>query len=154
MYIHMYVHMYVQCVCMYVPTCMYSMYISNIVELHSSRIHNCAVVPSPADPSPPVNVVAENVTSRTVVVSWDPPVEPNGVILNYTVTFRGIDSPNPVGRDFHQIRTESTVVTSAVLTGLIPGSTYNISVTASTIAGEGEPSEEVSTTTDDEGDLL
>jgi hypothetical protein len=102
------------------------------------------------DPSPPVNVVAENVTSRTVVVLWDPPVEPNGVILNYTVTFRGIDSPNPVGRDFHQSRTESTVVTSAMLTGLIPGSTYNISVTASTIVGESEPSEEVSTTTDDE----
>ena len=130
------------------------MYISNIVELHNSRIHNCAVIPSPADPSPPVNVVAENVTSRTVVVLWDPPVEPNGVILNYTVTFRGIDSPNPVGRDFHQSRTESTVVTSAMLTGLIPGSTYNISVTASTTAGESEPSKEVSTTTDDEGDLL
>ena len=38
-------------------------------------------------PSEPVNLSYENVTASSITLSWEPPLEPNGVILQYRVTY-------------------------------------------------------------------
>jgi hypothetical protein len=38
-----------------------------------------------AVPSPPLNVTAKQLNAHQVVVSWQPPISPNGKIVSYVV---------------------------------------------------------------------
>uniref|UniRef100_A0A8C9TAU7 Protein tyrosine phosphatase receptor type Q n=1 Tax=Scleropages formosus TaxID=113540 RepID=A0A8C9TAU7_SCLFO len=79
--------------------------------------------------SPPVMGSSKNVTASSIYLSWHPPVEPNGVITEYTVAVQSQD-----GSD-----TTVTPNTSLVLTGLIPFSPYNVSIAAVNRRGMGPP---------------
>ena len=68
----------------------------------------------------------------SIVLSWRPPLEPNGVIIAYEVRYssEGITAE----------KTNVTVIgqdNSFTITGLLPSTRYNISVVAYTIVGPG-----------------
>ena len=85
-------------------------------------------------PSQPLNVAAESGT-RSIIVSWQPPAEPNGVITQYTITI------TPLNSNSSQEFTASGSATSYTVPGLVPYQLVAITVTASTSAGKGPPSE-------------
>ncbi|KAL4660218.1 phosphatidylinositol phosphatase PTPRQ-like [Arapaima gigas] len=79
--------------------------------------------------SPPVLGSSKNVTPSSIHLSWFPPVEPNGVITEYTVVVQGQN-----GSD-----TTVTPNTSLTLIGLAPFTHYNVSITAVNRCGVGPP---------------
>ena len=72
-----------------------------------------------------------SVTNTTVLITWDPPLTPNGDSLVYEVHYQG-EGGQEGGR------VVNVTATSVELTGLRPESTYTISVRAYTAAGPGE----------------
>ena len=83
-----------------------------------------------APSSPPINLVADVIGSRFVILSWLPPAVPNGVITSYTVSY------NLTG-----VSTSVVVQTGEQFTipGLDPYSYYQFTVFASTAIGDGPP---------------
>ena len=79
---------------------------------------------------------------------------PNGVILGYNVTYRGLATPNAVGPAFAEEMSIVVMNTSVELSSLSPGSNYSIRVTAFTTVGEGPPSEDVQTATNEDSKLF
>uniref|UniRef100_H2VD29 receptor protein-tyrosine kinase n=1 Tax=Takifugu rubripes TaxID=31033 RepID=H2VD29_TAKRU len=85
-------------------------------------------------------------TSRSFSLSWPPPEQPNGIILDYEIRFY----------DKSQTLLNSSVVQSqtpgVVLEGLRPGTGYVVQVRARTVAGYGAYSKDMlfQTLTDDE----
>ncbi|XP_028306525.1 phosphatidylinositol phosphatase PTPRQ isoform X2 [Gouania willdenowi] len=77
--------------------------------------------------SAPVLVSTRNLSSSSIDVAWQRPLEPNGEIMEYTLTLFG-----PGGSD-----TTVTINTSTVLTDLLPYTPYNLSITAATRKGSG-----------------
>jgi len=67
--------------------------------------------------------------ARDAVVSWDPPLRPNGIITNYTLRYYIDESDD---ENFAVIRT-----TTANLTLLKPFSNYTVLIFSSTEAGMG-----------------
>uniref|UniRef100_A0A8C6V780 receptor protein-tyrosine kinase n=1 Tax=Neogobius melanostomus TaxID=47308 RepID=A0A8C6V780_9GOBI len=80
-------------------------------------------------------------TSRSFSLSWPPPEQPNGIILDYEIRYY-----DKVGS---MMLSETT---SVVLEGLMPGTGYVVQVRARTVAGYGVYSKEMlfQTLTDDE----
>ena len=80
--------------------------------------------------SPPINLIADMIGSRFVILSWLPPAIPNGVITSYTITY------NLTG-----VSTSVVVRTGEQYTipGLNPYSYYQFTVLASTAIGDGPP---------------
>ncbi|XP_055030835.2 phosphatidylinositol phosphatase PTPRQ [Misgurnus anguillicaudatus] len=76
----------------------------------------------------------QNISSTSIRVSWEPPLNPNGKITYYTVYAHNLFT--------NQELQEMTNTTSIVLTGLEKYSSYKLRVAASTAAGESPPSEE------------
>ena len=90
-----------------------------------------------APTSPPANVVAMDITSNSITVMWYevPPIEQNGVIIAYEITYTplenftgviGINSTNVFGSDL-----------SVSLVGLQEYVNYSIQVRAYTSEGPG-----------------
>ena len=75
-------------------------------------------------------------------MEWSPPLTPNGVILNYQVSYVGLESVNPVPDSFEtvEILNLSGTTYTVDVAGLSPHSLYNISVRAFTSVGGGEES--------------
>ncbi|XP_068726160.1 phosphatidylinositol phosphatase PTPRQ-like [Montipora capricornis] len=96
--------------------------------------------------APPVNISGRNESSTSIFVQWNqvPPVDQNGVILSYTVTYRAL----PSGSE----QTEYVIAptTSATLTGLNEYTNYSITVFASTIKGPGNRSVPIVVITDED----
>lgn len=67
-------------------------------------------------------------SSSSLMVEWAEPAIPNGVITNYLITWSSPD-------DFENLTI--THDTNYTLTGLLPCTTYTVSVSASTIKGYG-----------------
>lgn len=80
--------------------------------------------------------------SRSVLISWDPPAAPNGVLTNYTVL-----------RGDQEVMTVDASTTQLNVTSLLPFSTYTFSVVVCTSAGCVE-SPSVSATTLEDGELM
>ena len=82
----------------------------------------CVLTPSPV-PSEPQNVAAHAVSFSCVDVSWTPPLDPGGndsaAINHYHITWNGGN---------HTI--EDGTSTNYQVTGLTPGTSYTIIVTA------------------------
>ena len=74
-----------------------------------------------------------SVTNTTLLITWDPPLAPNGDILVYEVHYQGEGGQEGGG-------VVNVTATYMELTGLKPESTYTISVRAYTAAGPGEES--------------
>ena len=90
-------------------------------------------------PGPPSNVAINPQTSRSLLLSWDPPTQPNGVITGYNYSCYQVES--------NEIITGSVTSTSTVIHQLLPNTNYYCSVSASTLAGVGPSSPTVNATT-------
>lgn len=94
-------------------------------------------------PSPPLNVKAQDVTSNSVVITWEPPQSPNGRLLGYEV----ISTPNGGSLSIYGVENNS----ACKLTGMKSNTMYSISVRAKTPAGFGVKSIPVTFSTPQSG---
>ena len=101
-------------------------------------------------PSTPVNVLAVVADNTSLLLMWDPPTIPNGIILYYRVEYFGVETTSTVNSSFYDVR-DMTVynVTSTFINDLVPFSTYNITVAAAISIGEGPPSSLVANMTEE-----
>ena len=107
----------------------------------------CVVLIEPN--APPANVQGHNTSSTSIWVDWEtvPVAYQNGIILTYTVTYRAL----PAGiLQTVKVRAPSTQVT---LRGLKKYTNYSISVFASTLKGDGNASDQITVTTDEDSKL-
>uniref|UniRef100_A0A3P9K2Y6 Protein tyrosine phosphatase receptor type Q n=1 Tax=Oryzias latipes TaxID=8090 RepID=A0A3P9K2Y6_ORYLA len=82
------------------------------------------------DPSsPPVLLSTKNLTSSSIQVVWQRPLEANGEITDYTLILSGPGGPN----------TTQTLNTSVIFTNLIPYTAYNLTIISATRKGVGPP---------------
>lgn len=89
-----------------------------------TRLDLCVtLVPSSA----PVLVSTRNVSSSTIEVVWQRPLEANGEITEYILTLFG-----PGGSNITH-----TPATSLILNNLLPYTAYNLTITAATRKGSG-----------------
>uniref|UniRef100_A0A672MPZ9 Sidekick cell adhesion molecule 1 n=1 Tax=Sinocyclocheilus grahami TaxID=75366 RepID=A0A672MPZ9_SINGR len=95
-------------------------------------------------PGPPMRLVFPEVRLTEVRVVWQPPVDPNGIIMGYQVAYR-LDSGDPnqfitveVGPDTRQFTTSN----------LTPESAYIFRISAKTEQGWGAPAQAVVITTE------
>ena len=77
-------------------------------------------------PSAPLNVMAYNTSSTSIMVTWQPPVSPFGIIRSYQVSYLA-------NRGTTIATSDTDVVTSTLLTGLSIYTTYTIFVRARTV---------------------
>ena len=85
-------------------------------------------------------------TSTSIFVKWDdvPSENQNGIIRSYTVRYRSVSVEGPFNT--------TTVFTKEVnLTGLIKNESYNVSVLATTVKGDGPYSDPKEFTTNEGG---
>ncbi|XP_054688920.1 phosphatidylinositol phosphatase PTPRQ isoform X5 [Grus americana] len=85
-------------------------------------------------PSSVQNISYKNISSSSVLLYWDPPANPNGKIIHYTVYAMELDTE----RAFHT----TTSNNSLLMTGLKKYTNYKMRVAASTTIGESALSEE------------
>ncbi|XP_064365629.1 phosphatidylinositol phosphatase PTPRQ isoform X1 [Dromaius novaehollandiae] len=85
-------------------------------------------------PSSVQNISYKNISSSSVLLYWDPPANPNGKIIHYTIYAMELDTK----RAFHT----TTSNNSLLMTGLKKYTNYKMRVAASTTVGEGALSEE------------
>ncbi|XP_047246635.1 phosphatidylinositol phosphatase PTPRQ [Girardinichthys multiradiatus] len=90
--------------------------------------------------SPPLLMSTRNLSSSSIAVVWQRPLEANGEITEYTLTMSGHGSTN----------TTQTPNTSIILTNLVSYTAYNLTIIASTRKGAG-PSLLVHLHTDESG---
>ncbi|XP_052630621.1 phosphatidylinositol phosphatase PTPRQ isoform X1 [Harpia harpyja] len=85
-------------------------------------------------PSSVQNISYKNISSSSVLLYWDPPANPNGKIIHYTVYAMELDTK----QTFHT----TTSNNSLLMTGLKKYTNYKMRVAASTTIGESALSEE------------
>ncbi|XP_074726766.1 phosphatidylinositol phosphatase PTPRQ isoform X4 [Strix uralensis] len=85
-------------------------------------------------PSSVQNISYKNISSSSILLYWDPPANPNGKIIHYTVYAMELDTK----RAFHT----TTSNNSLLMTGLKKYTNYKMRVAASTTIGESALSEE------------
>ncbi|XP_058536032.1 receptor-type tyrosine-protein phosphatase F isoform X4 [Ochotona princeps] len=89
-----------------------------------------------APSSPPRRVQARMLSASTMLVQWDPPEEPNGLVRGYRVYYTP-DSRRPLSA-WHKHNTDAGHLTT--VGSLLPGITYSLRVLAFTAVGDGPPS--------------
>lgn len=104
-----------------------------------------ALVTGPPAPAAPPFLFTEVLSNSSVFLMWDDIPEPT---LQYQVLFTGISTPNPVAAAFFQTQNISVMFqTSTIISGLLPGSTYNFSVRVDdSVAGLSPPVSAINTT--------
>ena len=98
-------------------------------------------------PSAPLNVTARNDSSTSILVTWVPPMTPNGMIRSYRVEFTRMNDSN-----VDDVTTDN-IATSVIIGMLEKFTTYEVQVFATTVE-EGDGSEIVTVTTDEDSELL
>ncbi|XP_078139181.1 phosphatidylinositol phosphatase PTPRQ [Centroberyx gerrardi] len=83
--------------------------------------------------SAPLVVSTRNLSSSSIAVVWQRPLEANGEITEYALTLSGPTGSN----SSHASNTSYTSNTSITLTNLLPYTPYNLSITAATRKGTG-----------------
>uniref|UniRef100_A0A3Q1F7L9 Phosphatidylinositol phosphatase PTPRQ-like n=1 Tax=Acanthochromis polyacanthus TaxID=80966 RepID=A0A3Q1F7L9_9TELE len=81
--------------------------------------------------SPPLNLTIYNQTAVSVWLSWEPPLEPNGVVIKYGFRIRDLITHTVTHRN------SSGSSTTEYLSGFRPHSSYEISVYSYTRVGHG-----------------
>lgn len=89
-----------------------------------------------APSSPPRRVQARMLSASTMLVQWEPPEEPNGLVRGYRVYYTP-DSRRPLSA-WHKHNTDAGLLTT--VGSLLPGITYSLHVLAFTAVGDGPPS--------------
>ena len=98
---------------------------------------------------PPVNVQGHNTSSTSIWVDWDtvPVADQNGIILSYTVKYVALPGGIP------RTAVVSAPITNVTLRGLEEYTDYSILVFASTVKGDGNASDPIIVTTDEDSKL-
>ncbi|XP_065118393.1 receptor-type tyrosine-protein phosphatase S-like isoform X4 [Paramisgurnus dabryanus] len=92
-----------------------------------------------APASPPRNIQARIISQNAVMVRWDEPEEPNGLIKGYRVYYT-MDPSQPMSNwQIHNV--QDSVITT--INSLVPSETYTIRVLAFTSVGDGPFSDPV-----------
>ncbi|XP_057189266.1 receptor-type tyrosine-protein phosphatase S isoform X4 [Triplophysa rosa] len=92
-----------------------------------------------APASPPRNIQARIISHNAVMVRWDEPEEPNGLIKGYRVYYT-MDPSQPMSNwQIHNV--QDSVITT--INSLVPSETYTIRVLAFTSVGDGPFSDPV-----------
>ncbi|XP_045904090.1 protein sidekick-1-like isoform X1 [Micropterus dolomieu] len=95
-------------------------------------------------PGPPVRMVFPEVRLSSVRVVWQPPTNPNGIILGYQISYR-LDSRDPQRWTTVEVGSNARQFT---VTGLSPEQNYMFQLTARTAVGWGEEQEALVVTTE------
>ncbi|KAG7459979.1 hypothetical protein MATL_G00216340 [Megalops atlanticus] len=95
-------------------------------------------------PGPPVRLVFPEVRLTEVRVVWQPPVDPNGIIMGYQIAYR-LNASDP--NKFTTVEVDSNARQFTV-TGLAPESAYVFRISARTQQGWGLPEQAVVITTE------
>ena len=95
----------------------------------------------------PLDVRGHNTSSTSILVEWDdvPPFDQNGIITNYTITYRSLTeghNGSAIAGPFDRPKE---------LTGLREYVDYDITVLASTSKGDGPQSSPILVSTDQDG---
>ena len=110
---------------------------SNPIKMHSIIIEMFFLAPSV-----PVQVTAYNISSTSIMVTWQPPISPNGIVRSYRIEL----TTGGVADNTY------TVNTSIIINMLEKFTTYQIQVFATTVA-EGDGSVIVIVTTNEDSTL-
>ena len=99
--------------------------------------------------APPVNVQGHNISSTSIWVHWRtvPVANQNGIILSYTVTYTAL--PGSISRT----AIVSAPTTNLALRGLEEHTNYSILVFASTVKGDGNASDPIIVSTNEDSKL-
>ena len=99
--------------------------------------------------APPVNVQGHDISSTSIWVDWDtvPVADQNGIILSYTVTYTAFPGGIP------RTAIVSAPTTHVTLRSLEEYTNYSILVFASTVRGDGNASDPIIVTTDEDSKL-
>lgn len=90
-----------------------------------------------------------------LLVSWDPPIEPNGIILSYKVyCYKSEDGYVADGESPDSTLEALSSANEAILTGLTPYTYYSCHVTANTSIGEGANSSSIRARTDESSKII
>ncbi|XP_022162397.1 neuroglian-like isoform X2 [Myzus persicae] len=89
-------------------------------------------------PGPVHGVEAEQWGSSAILLSWQPPDEPNGVLTGYEISYESMTQQG-VGERAKRPSITNPKQTSAKLASLKPSTNYRIYIQAATKAGVGEP---------------
>ncbi|XP_062413544.1 receptor-type tyrosine-protein phosphatase F isoform X6 [Pungitius pungitius] len=89
-----------------------------------------------APSSPPLHVQARMLSASTMLVQWEPPIEPNGQIRGYRVYYSS-DMKAPIGT-WQKHNTDDSSLTT--ISGLTPDITYSLKVLGFTSVGDGPAS--------------
>ena len=100
-------------------------------------------------PSEPVNLSYENVTASSITLSWEPPLEPNGVILQYRVTY--VEAVTNRTVTIQNLDPAILGNTSLLIEDLMEYHYYEMRVAASTDKGFGNYSAPLTVLTDEHG---
>ncbi|KAJ8251409.1 hypothetical protein GJAV_G00221030 [Gymnothorax javanicus] len=95
-------------------------------------------------PGPPMGILFPEVRTSSVSLTWQPPAQPNGVILAYQIAFRRNSSDSSAA----VVELLSPSVRRYTATGLDPERTYVFRVMAQTRKGWGEAAEALVITTE------
>ena len=105
-----------------------------IGEYCSDPVTGLPGYPSTTAPSPPTSVYATANVGGTATVSWTDPSDNGSSITNYTVI------PSPACPTCSTLNVPGANATSTSITGLIPGTSYIFTVTATNANGTSDPS--------------
>ncbi|XP_071622442.1 phosphatidylinositol phosphatase PTPRQ [Heliangelus exortis] len=94
-------------------------------ELHTLSLHIRTDEDVPE--SAPILKTFSNLSTTSVMLSWDPPVKPSGIIINYDLNLFGPEKNNSFSATNNFI----------ILEDLVPFTLYNIFVAARTVKGRG-----------------
>ena len=117
-----------------------------IIIVHVGYFTGDTCVSPPTAPSAPLNVAAFNTSSTSVRVAWDRPETPNGIIINYVISYY----PTDVGASSSMNTSTGNNNEVTDLTELDIYTSYTITVTAVTVT-QGGPSTSLSVFTNEDG---
>ena len=108
-------------------------------------MHFVVIEPS----APPVNVQGHDISSTSIWINWDtvPVADQNGIILSYTVAYTAFPGGIP------RTAVVSAPTTHVTLRSLEEYTNYSILVFASTVRGDGNASDPIIVTTDEDSKL-
>ena len=106
-----------------------------------------------APTGPPTNFTATALDTRTIYITWKPPLYPeqNGLLTYYNVTYGGVERDTITRVEiFTQFNRSNTSLT---VTDLEEATTFTISIQASTMTGPG-PVTWIIVTTPEDGEYI
>ncbi|XP_060933059.1 phosphatidylinositol phosphatase PTPRQ [Limanda limanda] len=86
---------------------------------------------------PPQNVTVTNVTASSITFLWNPPTEPNGIIVHFTIYYSDNSTVTAQRVPMSDLSASPDSPLSFTLTGLTGGTNYTMWMTSSTLQGDG-----------------